>query len=279
MRVKMILRLVALAMMLSLCLALPALAESCVLCGEETGSDCYLCPACLLDLLAEEDVSGGLEITGAAANEDGSVTLSWQDGAANGPYAVYYELLDGAPVPFGWLAAQNIRGSAVTLTQLAPGVSYVFTVKDAAGHQAECVYCPSVPGCGNEIGAKITIATRLRSSRMTQEAPFSAGEIMLENGREHCLYIKLSYSMLRKTRYYDFTITVKAPNGFTDVILTGDLTLNYGRSEVPAWSYVSLEEYFSCLERYYGGVPAGEYLVTMNFDGKPACSAVFPVGE
>ena len=116
MRVKMILRLVALAMMLSLCLALPALAESCVLCGEETGSDSYLCPACLLDLLAEEDVSGGLEITGAAANEDGSVTLSWQDGAANGPYAVYYELLDGAPVPFGWLAAQNVRGSAVTLT-------------------------------------------------------------------------------------------------------------------------------------------------------------------
>ena len=95
MRVKLITRLLALAMMLSLGFALPALAESCVLCGEETGSDCYLCPACLLDLLSEEDVSGGLEITGAAANEDGSVTLSWLDGAGSGHRARFFHgLLD-----------------------------------------------------------------------------------------------------------------------------------------------------------------------------------------
>ena len=74
-------------------------------------------------------------------------------------------------------------------------------------------------------------------------------------------------------------ISVEAPNGFTDVVSSGRVTLNYGRSEVPAWNFVNLEDFFGCLERYYGGVPAGEYLVTLSFDGNPACTATFTVNE
>ena len=91
--------------------------------------------------------------------------------------------------------------------------------------------------------------------------------------------MKLAYSMLRKTRYYAFSVTVEAPNGFADVVLSGDITLNYGKSEVPAWGFIALDDYFSYLERYYGGVPTGEYLVTMNFDGKPAYTVSFEVGK
>lgn len=272
-------RLLTLALVLMMTLSLPALAEGCALCGKETGSDTYLCAGCLLGLLEEKDISGGLEITGAAANADGSVTLTWSDAADNGPYTVYYELLDSAPTAFGWTAATNVRASGVTLTQLAPGVSYVFTVEDASGNQAQQIYYAPVPENGNEIGAKIRIHTKVRNGRKVLELPFSASEIMQDNGKEHGLYMKLAYSMLRKTRNYAFSVTVEAPGGFADVVLSGALTLNYGKSEVPAWGFIGLDDYFSYLERYYGGVPAGEYLVTMNFDGKPAYTVSFEVRQ
>ena len=279
MRIHSIFRPLALALVLMLFLSLPAFAEDCALCGDDTGSDAYLCAACMLKLLSEKDIAGGLEITGVQVNENGSVTLSWQDEAGNGPYCVYYELLDSAPVPFGWTAAQNLREQRITLNQLAPGVSYVFTVADASGHQAEHIfYAPALEN-GNEIGAKIRINTKVRRDNMMLECPFSASEIMLDNGREHGLYLKLAYSMLRKTRNYAFTITVEAPGGFVDVVMSGDMVLNMGRSEVAAWNFIALDDYFSYLERYFGGVPTGEYLVTMNFDGKPAHTVSFMVNE
>ena len=166
-----------------------------------------------------------------------------------------YELLNSAPVPFGWTAAQNVHRQSVTIQHLAPGVGYVFTVTDATGSKAEYVYCPTMPENGNEIGAKIRIHTKLRHGETVLEYPFSASEIMLDNGKEHGLYMKLAYSMLRKTRNYAYCVTVEAPCGFKDVVLDGHMTLNYGKSETPAWGFIGLDTYFSYLERYYGGVP------------------------
>lgn len=279
MRIHSIFRPLALALVLMLSLSLPALAADCALCGDETGSDTYLCANCMLNLLSEKDIAGGLEIIGAQVNENGSVTLAWQDEAGNAPYCVYYELLDSAPIPFGWTAAQNLRERSITLNQLAPGVGYVFTVADAAGHQAEHIFYAPALNNGNEIGAKIRIHTKVRRDNLMLEYPFSASEIMLDNGREHGLYMKLAYSMLRKTRNYAFTITVEAPGGFVDTVMSGSMVLNAGRSEVPAWNFIALDDYFSYLERYFGGVPTGEYLVTMNFDGKPAHTVSFMVNE
>ena len=261
-----------------LLLALPAAAEGCALCGSETGSDVYLCAGCLLELL-EEDATGGLTIEGAAFNEDGSVTLAWDDTADNGPYNVYYELLESAPVPFGWTAAVGVQGNAVTVRQLAPGVNYVFTVEDASGNRAETVCYAPAAQVGNEIGAKIRIHTKVRYDDKDLYLPFSASEIMQDNGKAHGLYLKMAYSMLARERNYAFSLTVEAPNGFKNVVLSGALTLNYGKSEVPAWGFIALDDYFSYLERYYGGVPTGEYTVTMNFDGKPACAVSFGVRE
>lgn len=279
MRTKTVTRLLALALVLMMTMAVPALAEECILCGEESGSDAYLCADCLLEMLAEKDVSGGMEITEVTVNDNGTVTLDWSDEASNAPYTVYYELLERAPVPFGWIAAEGLMDSAYTLTQLVPGVSYVFTVEDAAGNKVETVYYAPKVENGNEIGAKIYIDTKLRRDVYQIEKPFSASEIQEDNGRGHGLYLKLAYSMLKKTRYYAFCVTVEAPNGFADVVLSGDLTLNYGKSEVAGWNFVSLDDFFSCLERYYGGVPTGEYKVTMHFDGKHAYTVTFNVGE
>ena len=279
MRGKPLLCLLALALALMIMPVLPAAAEVCSLCGGNTGSDAYLCAGCMLNLLAEEDVSGGLTIGGTSVNADGSVTLFWDDAADNGPYNVYYELLEHAPVPFGWTAATALQGNALTQTGLAPGVSYVFTVEDAAGNRAETIfYAPALEN-GNDIGAKIRIHTKVRYDDKDLYLPFSAAEIMQDNGKAHGLYLKLAYSMLARERNYAFSLTVEAPNGFKDVVLSGVLTLNYGKSEVPAWGFIALDDYFACLERYYGGVPAGEYRVTMNFNGKPAYTVGFEVRD
>lgn len=279
MRANTVTRLLALALVLMMTLSLPALAESCALCGKETGNENYLCADCLLDLLDKQDAAGRLAITGAEIGADGSVTLKWVDEAGNGPYSVYYELLDSAPVLFGWTAAQNVSGNAITLTQLVPGTNYMFTVEDASGNKSAYAFYAPVPKNGNEIGAKIWNDTRIRWGDQVGYLPFSASEIMEDNGSKHGLYMHLTYSMLKRTRHYAFSVTVEAPNGFEGVVFTGSLTLNYGKSEVPAWGFIALDDYFSYLERYYGGVSAGEYLVTMYFDGKPACTTSFVVGE
>ena len=279
MRTKLFTRLVTLAMALMLTLSVPALAENCALCGKETGNDAYLCAACLLEMLEEKDIAGGLEITGAALNEDGHVELTWSDAANNGPYTVYYELLEAAPVPFGWTAAQQVNGTSLTLTQLAPGMSYTLIVVDAQGNRAEYTYFAEKPGDGNEIGASIRFKTMRRRNRTSVQRTWSAAEIMEDNEYKHGLYLRLTYSTLKKTRRYAFCVTVEAPNGFADVVFSGDLELKHGKSQVPVWGFVPLDDYFSYLERYYGGVPAGEYIVTMYFDGGYVDSGVFTVKE
>lgn len=278
MRTNMITRLL-LALVLMLSFIVPAQAESCALCGQESGNENYLCADCLLSLLEEKDLSGGLSIVGVEPNADGSITLIWDDTANNGPYNVYYELLERAPVPFGWTAESGVYANAATLDQLVPGVSYVLTVEDASGNKADYIYYAPNVKLGNKVGAKIRVTTKMRNGRNHLGIPFHVGDIQRPDTREHGLELKLSYSMLKYTRFYAFSISVEAPNGFTDVVSSGRVTLNYGRSEVPAWNFVNLENFFGCLERYYGGVPAGEYLVTMNFDGNPACTATFTVNE
>ncbi len=279
MRTKPVIRLFALALVLMMTLAVPAYAAECVLCGAESGSDAYLCADCLLGMLEEKDISGGLEIADVTVNEDGAVTLAWSDSGDNGPYSVYYSLLEQSPVPFGWTAVKNVQASAVTLNQLAPGVSYVFTVEDAAGNQAKTNYYAGKVENGNEIGAKIRVHTKLIKETKPLDYPWSAAEIQEDNGYQHGLYVKMAYSMLRKTRNYAFSLTVEAPNGFADVVYSGNLTLNYGKSEVPAWGFVPMDDYFSYLERYYGGVPTGEYKVSMHFDGKHVYTVTFNVME
>lgn len=279
MRTKIIL--LALTLLLAAVLPTGALAENCALCGEECTGEAYLCANCLLALINPQEAPATLAITDMTANADGSVTVNWSDDAAHAPYSVYYELLERAPEPFGWTAAQGLDATSVTLKQLVPGVSYAITVEDADGHRATANYYAPVPEEGNEIGAKLRIHTKLIKNHNGKvlDYPWRVHEISGDVDFAYGLYAKLSYAMLVKTRHYSFCVAVEAPNGFADVVLSGELTLNYGKSEVPAWGFVEMDEYFSYLERYYGGVPTGEYRVSLYFDGKHVYSTAFDVTE
>ena len=53
----------------------------------------------------------------------------------------------------------------------------------------------------------------------------------------------------------------------------------YGKSQVPVWGFIPMDDYFAYLENYYGGVPTGEYIVTMYFNGGYVDSNTFVVAE
>ena len=275
--------LLRLAALVTACLLLtitPALAATCTLCGSETGSADYLCTNCLLTLLHQEREDVPLEVVSAQQNADGTVTVTWTDDAAGAPYTVRYELLEAAPVPFGWTAAEGVTENSFTLERLVPGVSYVITVQNGEGQTAQLRYFAPVPGSDTQIGARIRLKPMLRTGRTSrQQTAFSAAEIAADNDAQHGLYLRLTYSTLRYTRHYAFQFAVEAPNDFSDVIFSGGLTLDYGKSQVPVWGFIPMDDYFACLESYYGGVPAGEYDVTIYFNGQKVYTVPFTVGE
>lgn len=278
MRLRYIIPALLLSLLLTLCLS-TAMAAECALCGNETGSEDYLCTPCLLELLSAKAPASSLTITSVDRNDDASVTVTWSDEDGNGPYTVYYELLEAAPTAFGWTAVET-ETTVCTLNQLAPGVSYVVTVVDSKGHEAAATLFAEKPGMGNEIGARIRLKTVLRNGRVNkQRTEFSAAEIASDSGAEHGLYVRLSYSMLKRSRHYAFHLVMKAPNGFTDVIYSGTLDLHHGRSYVPVWGFIPVDDYFTLLEEYYGGIPTGEYVVTLFFDGKEIYSDTFDMTE
>ena len=280
MRKQALLRIFALAMAMMFLMVTPAFAISCTLCGSETGSADYLCTNCLLDLLHQEPEVIPLEITGAVQNENGTVTVTWTDEDGKGPYTVRYELLETAPVAFGWTAAEGVTENSFTLERLVPGVSYVITVQNGEGQTAQLRYFAPVPGSDTQIGARIRLKPMLRTGRTSrQQTAFSAAEIAADNDAQHGLYLRLTYSTLRYTRHYAFQIAVEAPNDFSDVIFSGTLELHHGKSSIPVWGFIPLDDYFGLLESYYGGVPAGEYDVTLYFNGQKVYTVPFTVGE
>ena len=72
---------------------------------------------------------------------------------------------------------------------------------------------------------------------------------------------------------------MKAPNDFTDVIFSGTLELLYGRSAVPVWGFIPVDDYFELLQSYYGSIPTGEYDVTLYFNGNEVYTEPFTVVE
>lgn len=275
-----LLRLIALAAAFLLLTVTPALAASCTLCGSETGSEDYICTNCFLALLHQEREPAALEVTSALQNEDGTVTVTWTDDAACAPYTVRYELLEAAPVPFGWTAAEGVMGNSYTLTRLVPGVSYIISVQDSQGNVSDITYYAPTPGTDTVIGARIRFKPMHRTGNKTnRQTSFSASEIAANNETLHGLYLRLTYSTLARTRYYAFQIVIEAPNGFSDVFFSGNLELRHGKSAIPVWGFIPVDNFFDLLMEYYGGIPTGEYDVTLYFNGQKVYSVPLTVTE
>ncbi len=260
-----IFRALLLALLLTV-LTVPALAASCVQCGGETEGDEYLCTACLVKLLKDE-APANLTFKRVYQDYWGNVRVQWTDSEGNAPYRVIYELAEEAPKAFGWTDAADLTVTHHTLRRLAPGVSYIITVADCKGNIIKYEYEPVPPAVNDRIGAGFTLATqRHTASAGVQKVSFTLAE--LSSGNVHTLAVQPSYARLAYGYLYQFHLTVTAPNGFTDVIYSGNLDLGPGLTYLDEWSRIPVDDYFGYLTRYYGGIPTGEYLVTLYFNGE-----------
>ena len=64
---------------------------------------------------------------------------------------------------------------------------------------------------------------------------------------------------IREIYLKSFQIAIEAPNDFSDVVFSGTLELHHGKSSIPVWGFIPVDDYFALLEKYYGGIPTGEY--------------------
>ena len=62
-------------------------------------------------------------------------------------------------------------------------------------------------------------------------------------------------------------------------IFSGNLELHHGVSAIPVWGFIPVDDYFALLQDYYGGIPTGEYDVTLFFNGQKVWSVPFTVNE
>lgn len=268
----------ALLLTLMLAFTATALADDCTLCGSDTGRDSYLCASCMLRLLEGEHIASPLEVTGVTQNADGTVTLAWTDEAGNAPYCVYYELLDSAPTPFGWTAADDTSETSCTFTRLVPGVSYLFTIEDCRGNKAEHIYYAPTPGTDTEIGARIHVKPRtFDGNQYKTRVYFSPDKAVREGAEEYGLYVRIDYSYLKKNRTYNFLLTIEAPGGYSEVVYSGVLQLHHGRSHLPTWGFVPVDDFFDVLDEFFGEIPSGDYIVTLYFNGAKVHSDTVPV--
>lgn len=263
-----------------------ALALSCSSCGKTVTSDANFCYNCGAKIYKGSSSSssfstGGVSITGASVNDDGTVTLRWTDSGNNGPYDLQYEFMDEAPNSFYWTDEENVRTKSFSFAWLVPGVDYILSVEDKNGNTTEYEYYASNPYYHNEIGSSFTLTPILREGSSSEDVSrFSASAITRNNGNtQYGMRIKLRYSQLRKPRTYRYMFGVEAPNSYAEIVWAGTLELPAGNSSLSPWNFIPLTDYFRILETYYEEVPVGDYTVTLYYDGTPVISETFYVGS
>ena len=227
------------------------------------------------------------EITGARLNNDGTVTINWDDSAGKGPYKIKYKYYvngdfysDEQRKHLNYLEADNWNAKTYTLTHLVPGTWYWIMVFDEDDNVATYAYRPSTEPNFKEFGVKISMDFRSRKGSNTKNiSTLSATDIKNRPKYTYGAYIKLTYSQLKKERHYVGHVAISAPDG---TVLTceyyDDFDFSAGRSYT-YWTLYSFDAAFDNAETLYGEVPVGKYTWSLYFDGKFVNSYQFKVGQ
>ena len=231
--------------------------------------------------------SRDFEITNARLNNDGTVTINWDDSASNGPYKIkymyyvngdYYSAEQSKHLIYTQEDSWNAK--TYTMTNLAPGTWYWILVYDADDNMTKYAYRPSVASNFKEFTVKISMDYRSRKGSNTKNiSTFSARDIKNRPKYTYGAYIKLTYSQLKKARHYVGHVAISAPDG---TVLTceywDDFDFSAGRSYT-YWTLYSFDTAFDNAEKLYGEVPVGKYTWSLYFDGKFVNSYQFKVGQ
>lgn len=226
------------------------------------------------------------EITGMKLNDNGTVRVNWTDSAENGPYKVCYEqkvsndyTSSAQNAITRWIAEQDLDKYWCKITDIEPGVSYWISIYDKDGNVTRSIYSPSRVRSFTEFTVKMqTQLIRQQGSQSDKVARFSAAEMESNTRNSYGMWLKLTYSQLRKKRNYAFVMTVTDPNGIIRKTTSSNINMPRGVSWYE-WDFFDMTSAFNDALKNDKSIPTGQWTVSIYFDGLFVNSANFRVGN
>ncbi len=243
----------------------------------------YACST-TFDLLTEAPMPG-LAVADVLREENGAITITWDDPMANGPYEVDYLLAkssdfqaDYDATELVWIEEEGITGSTCTLDYLVPGFDYWLCVEDAQGNIAyERYQLPVSEFWDSAVSMSVQPKVRIGEAEENRAA-FSAAEI-LAGGKEMGAYLRVTYENQKYTQTYTALFSITSPNGEVVTDYVTDLRLESSASKSTYWSFYGFDWYFDVMNRNFGAIDPGVYIINLYLDGQHAASATFTVTE
>ncbi len=232
--------------------------------------------------------NNGMTIESLVRNDDGSLTITWNDPSGKGPYQVDY----GQKVSGDFEADyDNLRSVGMfydtkdayveshTLNYLAPGQAYWIAIYNADGQRTYCAYEPPAAETFSEYTVKLSHQLKQRTSSGDTKVNYFTSAEIAKHTTTHGMYLKASYPQLARERNYVGRVVIEAPTGavVTDGVV--DIHFDRGAEGYIYWTFYDLEWYLGVLENRYGAVPTGTYTVKLYLDTYYAGSTDFTIYE
>ncbi len=220
--------------------------------------------------------SEGFRVTACTVQEDGTVSLRWEDG--QGPWKVQYRYAEDAPTPFYWVASAGLTDPVCTLDSLIPGVPYALRVVDANGQATEWHPC-TLPAAKSVslIGTRMT-ASVYNDGVLIYHAQVLPIESILTclDSRSMGVKVNITYDQLARARTYHYQFVLTAPSGVKLNVESGFRAFPRG---VSSWlnHFIPLNTPFHTLLDRYGEIPLGQYTLQLLYDGSIVASATFSI--
>lgn len=277
----------------------------CPTCGANYGSEkpnfCAECGTRLADAApteppaeAEQEYLAtsdyGVNIVSIQMQENGQLTLTWEDQNNNAPYKVRFLSVTTGDFDTDWdtnlvrLEVEGLTDTSYTYRYLVPGQPYWLAVTNGDGQGVYYQYESEPAKAFADFAIDPSVQPILRQGDGETEndinvSSFSAAEIGLGTSK-HGLYFELGYPQLDSRKEYTAQVVMTDPNGFALVDSVSTMPFEvYEGGGCRYWNFYSLEWYFNALGYQYDSLPTGEYTVSVYLDGALAASANFTVTE
>ncbi|MBQ2953679.1 MAG: zinc ribbon domain-containing protein [Clostridia bacterium] len=295
----------ALALCLVLCASVALAANYCINCGAYLGGAYNFCPDCgtkqpsagtstttnntnnNTNTNTNQNTTSSMTIDRISLNDDGSLQVSWTDGANNAPYNLYVlqkrsnsYASDSIQVVPAQLCQQDVYTTSAVADMVVPGSDYWIIVEDKNGNTTYKAYDGGTTPRFNEFSVKANIELKYcRDNAYEEVYAFSASDIRrYQNSTSYGAYIQLDYPQLARERQYTMLIAITSPNGDVVVDAVGEDILYRGNYNY-YWNFYTFDEYFSIMIDAYGTMPTGTYTWSLYYDGLFVTSDTFRISN
>ncbi len=278
---------IAVGMVIALvCLLMTAMAAgdswNCTACGAK-GNTGNFCPECgASKASAAEKTSAGSSsatLNSSVSYSGGITTIKW---TGSGNYYVLIQAVNGSSVQHVWNVGSSSNGSLAT-SLMMPGKTYEVSLISAADFSTADEKTVTVPRTDTFQDGKLkdtSVKVSIEGRKLKNGDPYnnakaakklSANTIIAAlNGDKETYGFRYHMRMpqLAKPRSFYVSIFIESPDGYLEPEVWGDVTFDRVSNGYQTiwWNFLG-SDYFKNLYETTGSVPAGNYEITMYWDG------------